>query len=388
MQWPVPDGHAWWAALVLWLPWAFVVWRALRNRGSRNRGALTIAALGGWVVLQLLATAYARGANGDYPAPRYMDTLAFGIIANALALGWLLSRNVARIVVVARAMFALAWLGVFAWGLWQATPALFARDLPDNAKYFRKAEAYVRAYLVTHDRADLAHDDIPYPSADSLIERLERPCLHARLPASVRPPLALTAAAAKSSPPTFAENLVTLRTAETDHHPPRRGYPPATPLFASHPTWGSFSATTGAAATGEWRSAPLTAKLGGWLKFETAGQLGLPSEASAKESVPGFSLELRDAATDALLASVRPTKTPGDGWRAAYVRAPRGLFVVVARDESTTGWLAFSAPVEMSNLSHAAWLLAKNGRLVTLCAAGACVLLGFASLLVGRARYP
>ncbi|MBI5771395.1 MAG: hypothetical protein HZA93_26715 [Verrucomicrobia bacterium] len=371
MQWPVPDGDAWWAALVLWTPWGLVAWRALRERAAVARVAQPIAALGGWVVLQLLATAYARGADGGYPAPRYMDTIAIGLVANGLALGWILTGAVSRLASSARTALAIAWLGAFGFGLWQIAPPVFAHDLPDNITYFKKAEAFVRAFLMTRDPVDLKHDDIPYPSADSLIERLNHPHLHRLLPASVREPLPLKPAPVPIGPDSpagnvaqpFAANLATLRS--LNDHPPRRGLSPATTPLASHPTWGSFGAT-GIAVTGEWRSEPVTAAIGGWLKFETAGDLGRP----------GVSLELHDAKTDALVATVRPSRIPGHAWRAAYVRAPRLPFIVVARDSSPDHWLAFSAPVEMSGPSHLAWLCVKNGRLLTFAAAAACLALG------------
>jgi hypothetical protein len=201
------------------------------------------------------------------------------------------------------------------------------------------------------------------------------------MPASVRAPLPLTKAPAEtnldapavSDAHPFIPNLAPLRT--LDHRSPRRGFPPDTVPLASHPTWGSFGAN-GTATIGEWRSAPLTATLGGWLKFETAGHLGLPAKASAKPGGAGVALELRDPKSDALLAAIRPSKVPGDTWRAAYVRAPRGPFVVVARDSSAEHWLAFSAPVEMSGPSHLAWLAVKNGRLLTYVAAALCAALG------------
>jgi hypothetical protein len=382
LQWPIPRGDAWWAAILLWLPWVAVTWRGLRARGDAARAPLTIAALGGWVVLQVFATAYARGAGGDFPATRYMDTLAFGIAVNALALGWLIAsgpRTMDQGPPTPSRRFSvpgpwslvlgLVWLAVCGWGLWTIMTTIVIYELPDNRKYFDKAESFMCAYLALGDRTDLLHDDIPYPSADGLIERLNHTGIRERLPASIRPPLAMKAATASAA---FTENLATLRS--FDGRPPRNGLSPATSPLPSHPTWGSFG-KDGVATTCEWRSAPLTATLGGWLKFETAGDLGRD----------GVALELRDASTDALLATVRPTKVPGDAWRAAYVRAPRGPFVVVARDASPERWLAFSAPVEMSNLSHAAWVLVKNGKLIAGCAAAACVLLGLAALFIDRA---
>src|SRR5262249_9485857 len=83
---------------------------------------------------------------------------------------------------------------------------------------------------------------------------------------------------------------------------------------------------------------------------------------------PGVSLSVRDAQTDVVLAEVRPTRSPGESWRSAYVHAPRTSFVVEARKESPTGWLAFSPPVEMGTGSYWAWQAVKNGLLILWCA--------------------
>ena len=73
-----------------------------------------------------------------------------------------------------------------------------------------------------------------------------------------------------------------------------------------------------------------------------------------------------------------PDKTPGNSWRAAYVRAPDRPFVVAVRDVDPDAWIAFSQPVEMGALSHAAWRCVKNGLLLAeLSAAAALALLAF-----------
>ncbi|MEY2880348.1 MAG: hypothetical protein RLZZ15_2728 [Verrucomicrobiota bacterium] len=421
LQWPVPVGFAWWAALVLWAPWALLAWRVIARAqrhsavgpafpavpsggapdsrdGTPASGrptfdpslakgtgssALVIAALGGWVVLQVLATAYARGANGDFPAPRYMDTLAFGLAANALALAWLLARG-PRLALLA---LGGGWLAVLAFGLTGTLRQNFARDFPDERRYYRAAEAHLRAYLATNDPAQLAFDDIPYPSVPALIDRLALPGVRGLMPVSVRPPLALAPMRAPQLAPTADEIFQRNLASQLDlARAPRRGLSPATPPLASHVTFGSFGAD-GVATKGAWRSAPLAAPLGAWLKIETAGDLGGADNTDEASGRGGeLSLTLRDARTDALLATVRPTKVPGDTWRAAYVRAPRGPFVVAAVDRSATRWVAFSAPVEMGALSHAAWVLAKNGALIAFIAAVAAAVGAVASLVVGRGR--
>ena len=355
LQWPAPRGYDWLAA-ILWLPWMLATWRVFRERDSAiSRHGQMIVALGGWVLVQLLATAYARGAGADYPASRYMDTLTFGAMVNFIALAWLYSHTTHRLNARLLAALALAWVVTFTCGARVLLDINLNNELPDAKKYYGKAEAHLRGYLATDDPAQLAFPDIPYPSAGGIIERLARPSIRNLMPAVIRAPLPLRPAGL--SP--FAENRASELSLATAT---RLGLSPATPPLASSPTWGSFASGSGLASTGEWTSAPLSSPLGAWLKFETAGQLGA--------SPATIALELRDAQTHALLASVVPSKIPGDNWRAAYVRAPQVPFVVVARDQDPARWFAFSAPVEMGRLSYLAWRATQHAPLLVQLAAG------------------
>ncbi len=388
LQWPVPAGRDGLAA-VLWLPWFLAAWRVLRSRPdfsspsasppTRPPTAVTgqiLVALGGWVLVQLLATAYARGAGAGFPASRYMDTLTFGTMVNGLCLAWLFcpilhppSSLPPRLRLLPTTL-AVAWSLTLAYGLHDLVTRNLADEMPSARRYYDHAEAHLRGYLATDDPAQLAFPDIPYPSAGGLIDRLDHPCIREVMPAVVRAPLPLTPAHSAGFPANRVSALAPLAA-------PRPGLSPATPPLPSTPTWGSFDPASGPAATGSWTGAPLTAPLGAWLKFETAGHLG--------ESPATLALELRDARTHALLASVRPSKVPGDTWRAAYVRAPRDPFVVVARDEDATRWFAFSAPVEMGRLSYFAWRATRNGLFLAQLAAGLAASL---ALLVYRLRPP
>jgi hypothetical protein len=204
-----------------------------------------------------------------------------------------------------------------------------------------------------------------------LIERLAHPALRAMMPVPIRAPLELRPSASDS---VFVENDA--RAADPERLPHTGISPATTPLDAAK-TWGSFgTGEVGARKTGVWRSTPVQATRGGWLKFETAGFLGEPNG--------GVLLELRDAATDAFLAKVRPTKIPGDTWRSAYVRAPRQPFVVVAHDRHAARWFAFSGPVEMSTLSYWAWRATKNGLLIVWVAGAATIALLFVTWSLPR----
>lgn len=381
LQWPWRERD--WAAAVLWWPWALAAWRVWTSPPApenppradpfaRHAGP-TIVALGGWVLLQLAATAYARGAGADYPASRYMDTLSFGTALNGLALGWLLTAPVSR-----RAWrlslhaAGLAWLLTLGLGLHALLTGVFQIELPESKRYYGKAEGHMRRYLATDDPRMLAYPDIPYPSAQGLIDRLVEPSLRAMMPVPLRLPQPLVPRAAAAGG--FAVNDA--RRADPAA-PPRLGLSPATPPLDYTPSWGSYgTAAPGSAAVGEWRSQPVPPprRPGSWLRFETAGHLG----------EPGVALELRAAATDALLATVRPSRPPGDTWRTAHVPAPSVPYIVVARDHDAARWLAFSGPVEMAPLSYWAWQANKHSRLLLYAGISATLLL--AALAVTRSR--
>jgi hypothetical protein len=366
LQWPWRDRH--WAAAVLWVPWLLVAWRMLKTPSAPHhfgqdrdqfastaaRASQTIVALGGWVLVQIVATAYARGAGADYPASRYMDTLVFGATVNGVALGWLLTVGpTGRSVRIVRSVLGLAWLVTLGLGLREICERNLRYELPDAKKYYIKAEGHMRRYLATNDPKQLAYPDIPFPSAEALIERLARPSLRQLMPLPIRAPLVMPPDA-RAVPVGFESNSGIDADRE---NPPRRGLSPQTPPLDYTLTWGSFAANpTDGEPQRTWKSAPLTATLGDWLKFETAGDLSPRYDA--------VRLELLDASTGQLLATVAPTRLPGNTWRAAYVRAPRVPFVVAATDSSPQEWLAFSAPVEMSDASYLAWQATKHGLLL------------------------
>lgn len=365
LQWPAPVSP--WFALILWLPWTWLVVRTAfspRPLAAPSRAfGYFILGLGVWVWLQLVATGYARGAGANAPASRYIDTLVFGIVANALALVWLaapeiLARAARRLLAAA----ALAWVAVFAWGATHEMRNIFGIELPPVKVYHDYCELNVRNYLYTGDTAFLEHDEIPYPGAAAFVARIGLPALRAVQPVTVRAPLPVAAA---------RTDFVAARPAAPA---PAPGLNPAAPPLVHRATWGSY--TPGDLVTPrEFTSAPLRSPLGGWLKFETAGVLG----------EPGVILELRDAATGRPLAPIRPEKIPGNTWRAAYVRAPADSFVIYARAPDAARWLAFSEPVEMGTGSYWAWQLSKNGRLIATVALALALLFSATALLLRRA---
>ncbi|HEX3729179.1 MAG TPA: hypothetical protein VHV47_05210, partial [Opitutaceae bacterium] len=303
LQWPIvnhtaPFSRPAWVALALWLPWAWLVARMVRGAqpGARGRAGWVLVGLGAWTLLQIAATAYARGAGAEPPAPRYVDTLVIGALSNALALAWL-AGEAAGTKRWALAAAGALWIGVFGCGIRAELEHNFGLELPAFRAFYLSAQRSVRDYLATGDPGSLRPGAVPYPSIPVLIDRLGLADVRAILPESVRRPVAIEAVAESAG---FSAP----------------GTSPATPPLADRRTWGSFAARNGVAS---WASVPVTAA-DGWLEFETAGQAGRP----------GVSIELRDPGSRRILAEVSPSRVPGDGWRAAYVRAPRGPFVVTA----------------------------------------------------------
>ena len=351
LQWPAPLST--WFALVLWLPWTWLVARVVvasrpLNASARAFGYFIIG-LGGWVWLQLVATGYARGAGGPPPASRYIDTLVFGLIANALALLWLaapelLARPARRLL----AGVAVAWVAVFTWGAQAELREIFTVALPPVKVYHDYCEINVRNYLYTGNEKFLDHEEIPYPGAIAFLERIKIPVLRQRLPMTVRPPLQVIAAS--STFISASGNVL---------YAPAPGLSPTTPPLTYRRTWGSYVGPETTASEVEFMSAPLRAPLGGYLKFEISGDV----------SDSGNHLELRDAFTGAKLTSIRPDKAPGATWRAAYVPAPSDKFVIYARAAKGAKPFAFSEPIEMPAGSYWAWVLNKNGALIAVLAA-------------------
>ena len=315
--------------------------------------------------VQIVATAYARGVDAWYPASRYMDTLAFGAMANAIAAAWLLSLHWSaagpRQSGFVPGVTAAAWIVTLGFGLHGLSKDVLGVELPDARKYYTLAESNLRRYLGTNDPRELSYPEIPFPSAAGLIDRLANPHLRALMPLPVRAPLAI-----RPAPPStgFVENDARGSFLE---NPPALGISPATLHLDAARSWGSFTPESGAAATGEWRSLPLQPNGRGWLKFDVAGQPGGANSA--------VTLELRDAASDALLGVIQPSKVPGDNWRAGYIPAPTRPYVIVARDNSRTAWLAFSGPTEMGPLSYWAWRATKHGLLIVYITGAVCLAL-------------
>ncbi len=120
-------------------------------------------------------------------------------------------------------------------------------------------------------------------------------------------------------------------------------FPPAPAGRDGLPVLGTWKATD-ATATGTWTSAPLSTSAT-FLQIRVIGSLRSPAT----------SLMLRTADGQEVAPMQNNFSSP-DRWKRINFPAPAGPFQIVARDDSTTEWFAFTAPVEVSRLT---WLAGK-----------------------------
>lgn len=323
LQWPVTHPYLQVFALIAYLPWLLLTMRVWRRRDRIDSREPVIVAAGAWVLLQFLATAYARGAGGAPPASRYYDTETLSVLINFAALLVLVSREPWSPPwrPLRRWAFAL-WCFGAGYGLLSHGEGVLRGDMTVVGPQFYSYTEHLRAYVATDDPTDLVEGEIPYPSADTLRERVSHPEIRALLPAGVRPPLALTPARSDQ----FSQGGVA----------PEIGVPRGLTI------WGSYSTERGGGAVGDWQSEPVTPPPEGYLLFHRAG---------SRE--PGaLRIELWSADLSRRLANVGPAAPSPHPWSTACVPTPREPFRVVAHDASSTGWLAFSGPVPMATGSY------------------------------------
>jgi hypothetical protein len=344
LAWPWPI-LPWFAAFNV-LPLVLLGWFYIRSGEKDLPAERMILGVGFWIGLQSLATAFARGAGGEPPGWRYMDSCSFIMIAGCLSTVLLLTRYRQRLWYAGfwYAGFAIWAFGCLA-GLWFTGARAWRLYIPERAYMQRMALKNARAFVATADLRVLLNKSpskLAFPEPNAMAWMLTHPALRSILPACAREPLQVTPS--EAGDPSFIPNGCLL--AKSD--------PP------TERCWGSYSAS-GAAARGTFESAPVPLSALPYLEIPVAGGLG----------ELGLSLELVELG-NGRVTPVRPAQMAGEQWCNVYVRAPAGPFKIVARDTSETGWLAFKAPREMGRLSYwamemaAGWLYVLGAGLVCL----------------------
>lgn len=183
LAWPSPMVLV---AALMHLPWLLVATRALLAREGRPV-EISLAALGGWVLLQTLAIAFARGGSFSEIPPRYYDILMIGLSVNVFCLGILVRDHARKVAVLAA---GVAWLMFVASGLWHFNrPARLDPILAVHSGLQRGTLEVVRDYIRTGDPAALSRDAFVahhFPSIATMRRLLDNPRLRASLPSEIQ----------------------------------------------------------------------------------------------------------------------------------------------------------------------------------------------------------
>lgn len=327
------------ASVLVWLPVLAMAAVLLFRRASPNSLERIVLALVVWTVLQAGALAYTRGVGGRAPAPRYLDTLGFVLVANSMALLALRRRQST----VGARQYASGLLMLYlvsgSAGIVWLIQGPHDGGAGARLQWMRQYSRNVREFLLTDDVERFvgkrAPEEVPYFSPAMLTNWLRHAYVRSILPAAIREPLRLEPRSVIPAPSAWA-----LTVGDVGR------------------VWDSYS-HRGEAGQGRFESEAIACRASAWLRFEVAGSL----------NVPGLSLSLRELESHTQ-TPVRPGAWPRRGWIGASVPCPRGPFSVVAVDESPQSWFAFREPTEIGRLSVAAgWMIQKGLWLVVLTSA-------------------
>ncbi|EEF61650.1 hypothetical protein [Pedosphaera parvula] len=337
------------------LPLFVLGWMYFRSSRKDAAADRMILGMGVWVILQCLATAYARGVNGSAPASRYMDSNSFIMIAGALSIIRLLTAY--RQTMWFTTLFAVVtisyiWIKLFAGGLWELSVAGWNHDIPERVYSQRMWLKTTRAFLATDDLHALQGKrfmEIAYPDPEKLATFLRDPHVRRILPTCVRESLKVSQIEMGDHPFLQMTNAANL----TDT--------PAGPYWIS-PALGT---------SGKFESLPIAPGALPYLEIPVAGYL----------AAPGASLELLDLSTSRIIR-VQPPRTGAENWQSVFVKAPAGKFKILATS-SPDNWFAFKEPRELGRFSYWTMLLLGAWKWVLWLGLG-CLVLNLLLLMLPR----
>ncbi len=167
-----PWSSAVWLGAAVWLPWLTLVFLVATGRRAVTERSLIVVGLGGWVLAQIAAIAWARGVfmgQGVIPS-KFLDLMWMGVVANGLVL---LGSGIGRPLKIARiqSMVTAAWFTIIGAGgvllAWNTVEQL----LPQHRAAMIAQTMRMKAFLSTDDYGFLAgqrYPSIVYPEPERL----------------------------------------------------------------------------------------------------------------------------------------------------------------------------------------------------------------------------
>ena len=341
LAWPWQEHP--WVAPLLWSPVPILAWRILRGGGDARwlvpaRFALCFA---GWLLLNMLAMAWVRGARAVGPVSRYEDFHLLGAIVNAGALvlvlvSWRDSKS--RIASWRVWGWTATWMVPAVIGLAMLVHATVSADLPEFRAFGALQERNTAAYTAGGDKSVMdgyvPRFHLPYPDMGELKEWFDDPVVVAALPAPYsanRAPLADATTTGTCASPSLPKGIV---------------IPPGE-------FWWTSSFNNGTEQHGSFTSGPILAKSSAlrfwYLGMDTGGslKLRLKPEGGKKSSVVQI-FTLRRHGTSTWMPLTVPVKA-GTTYRIEF------------SDISDNGWGAITMPVDEPPLSRLAAAVCAYG---------------------------
>lgn len=168
--------------MLVFLPFLIYLCRSL----FYGRPKLLYIVLGAFVLFQIFAMGYFRGADGVPPANRYLTILSFGICANLLCLIEIFKLRSGNV----KVLLGLAWLLVVGFGILFAAKLSITVGLPERHAQNITSQAVLSEYLSnTNSSVFEGFDDleISYNNTERLTEILSDPVVISFLPSTLVP---------------------------------------------------------------------------------------------------------------------------------------------------------------------------------------------------------
>ena len=149
-----------------------------------NRTCIVLAMLGAFLICQIIAMGYFRGAYGVPPANRYLAILSLGICVNMLCLMDILKQSYS----LKNLIFSLIWVFVISYGVLMAAHASLTVGLPERHEQNLVAQSVITEFLRDRDEsvfAGYSDLDISYNNPERLVDLLSDPIMISILPSAL-----------------------------------------------------------------------------------------------------------------------------------------------------------------------------------------------------------
>ena len=337
MAWPWIDYPG--ISFLIYFPFLALVVTIVWLKRKPSQSELFIIALGGWVILQAIAMAFARGAgDGVHSISRYWEILSFGLIVNLFSFHFISQHEFGLPQLIKRYINILACL----WGilLLFGISDILVKSVPAIQHHHLRSSTHlknIRTFYLTGDTNPLKNQIYPYP-AELMIKFLKKvPQFQNRLSYRLATPSLISAS--------NKENHINLES----HIFVKNGFYPITRKYQGEDVLGSFN-HQGNPAVGHFESLPIriTQK---FMAIPVAGYLG--------EKDLSLSLVMENNQNPIILT---PPQLAREQWVSIYVQTPNKPFRLIATDNRTDLWFAFAMPRGMGILSFYNQKLLSQGK--------------------------